>query len=392
MRNRFVLIGVAMLAASLVPAGSVLAQGQTPICGGTNPCGQIKSDNTAYGTTAAEFLMLPATARGAALGGSYAALATDVSAVYFNPAGLSQMERAGLMVSQMNYVADTKYAFAGIGFPFSGGARALGVSVSNFGFSNQPVYTVEDPTGSSGEVYSVSQTAVGLTYSQQFSDRFAAGITGKVINDQLGRVSGTAFAVDFGTSFHAMVGGRPIRASFVIQNLGTTLSHTGDALDALVVRQPPTDQQQVPQEPARATLQTKSWPLPIMFRVGLSYDLFATNAGRFSLLGEFTQPNNNNPGFNLGGEYGVNLGSSGFSAALRGGMTYAPDNNMKADTSATTGSGFATTVKEGTMLRFSAGGGLHYSKSASFGFGVDYAYRNMGLLGGVNMFTVALNF
>jgi hypothetical protein len=241
-------------------------------------------------------------------------------------------------------------------------------------------------------VYSVSQTAVGLTYSQQFSDRFSAGLTGKFINDQLGRVAGNAFAVDFGTSFHALIGGRPIRASFVIQNLGTTLTHTGDALDALVLRPPPQGEQPVSQEPARATLQTKAWSLPIMFRVGLSYDLFATSAGRFSLLGEFTQPNNNAPGFNFAGEYGLNLGSSGFSIAGRAGMTYAPDNNMNADTTATTGSGFATTVKEGQLLRVSAGGGLYYKGSGSFGFGVDYAYRNMGLLGGVNMFTVALNF
>jgi hypothetical protein len=387
MRNRFVLIGVALLAGSLLPASGALAQ--EPTCGSTVSCGQIKSDNTAYGTTAAEFLLLPATARGAALGGSYAALVTDISSVYFNPAGLSQMPRSGLMASTMNYIASTNYAFAAVGFPFSGGSKALGVSVSNFGFSDQPVYTVEDPTGSSGEVYSVSETAVGLTYSQQFSDRFAAGLTGKFINDQLGRVTGHAFAVDFGTSFHATIGGRPIRASFVIQNLGTTLTHTGDALDALVIRTPPGGQQQVAQEPARATLQTKAWPLPITFRVAMSYDLFATSASRLSLLGEFTQPNDNQPGFNFGGEYAVSLGTTGFTVAARGGMTYAPDNNLKSDSLA---AGFVTNFQEGNLVRYSAGGGLHYGRGVGFGFGVDYAYRNMGLLGGVSMLTVGLDF
>jgi hypothetical protein len=287
----------------------------------------------------------------------------------------------------MNYVADTRYAFGAIGFPFGGGARAVGISVANFGFSNQPVYTVEDPSGSSGQVYSVSETSIALSLSQQFSDRFAAGISGKFISDQLGNVSGNAFALDFGTSFHASVGGRPIRASFVIQNLGTTLSHDGIALDAQVLR---TASDTLPQEPASASLKTKDWPLPIMFRVGLAYDLFQTSAGRFSLMGEFTQPNNSNPGFNFGGEYAVGLGSSGFALAGRVGMTYWPDENATADSSAATGAGFASGLTN-RMVRWSAGGGLHYGRGGAFGFGVDYAYRSMGLLGGVNMFTFEVN-
>jgi hypothetical protein len=386
MRIRSVLYGVALLAAVCTPLSFAVAQ-TPPTCGQTGGCPQIKSDNTAYGTTAAEFLLLAPTARGAALGGSFAALTTDLSAVYFNPAGLSQMDRPGVMASTMNYVADTKYAFAAIGLPFSGGARAVGLSVSNFGFSNQPVYTVEDPSGANGQVYSVSETAIALTLSQQFSDRFSAGISGKFISDQLGDVSGNAFALDFGTSFHAMIGGRPIRASFVIQNLGTTLTHNGIALDAQVLR---TSSDTLPQEPASANLKTKDWPLPIMFRVALAYDLFQTSAGRFSLMGEFTQPNNSNPGFNFGGEYAVGLGNSGFSLAGRAGMTYWPDENVSADSTAATGAGFASGLSN-QLVRWSAGGGLHYGRSGSFGFGVDYAYRSMGLLGGVNMFTFELN-
>jgi len=386
MRIRSVLYGVTLLGAVCTPLSFAVAQ-TAPTCGQTGTCPQIKSDNTAYGTTAAEFLLLPPTARGAALGGSFAALTTDLSAVYYNPAGLSQMDRPGVMASTMNYVADTRYAFGAVGFPFGGGAHAVGISVSNFGFSNQPVYTVEDPNGASGQVYSVSETAIALSLSQQFSDRFSAGISGKFISDQLGNVSGSAFALDFGTSFHATIGGRPIRASFVIQNLGTTLSHSGIGLDAQVIR---TSSDTLPQEPASATLKTKDWSLPIMFRVGIAYDLFQTSAGRFSLMGEFTQPNNTNPGFNFGGEYAVGLGSSGFSLAGRAGMTYWPDENTKADTSAATGAGFASGLTN-QMVRWSAGGGLHYGRAGSFGFGVDYAYRSMGLLGGVNMFTLELN-
>src|SRR5438876_10448065 len=77
----------------------------------------LPSDNTAYGTTAAEFLLLGASARGTALGGAYAALTTDISALYYNPAGVAQVDHAGAMVSTYSYVADTRYTWAGIAFP-----------------------------------------------------------------------------------------------------------------------------------------------------------------------------------------------------------------------------------------------------------------------------------
>src|SRR2546427_3701106 len=38
-------------------------------------------------------------------------------------------------------------------------------------------------------------------------------------------------AVDFGTNFHATIGERPIRAAFVLQNLGSQLRHDGPGLD-----------------------------------------------------------------------------------------------------------------------------------------------------------------
>lgn len=381
MRNRSTLLALALAA-----AGSTAAYAQGEVIR------QLESDNTAYGTTAAEFLLFHPSARGAALGGGFAALSTDVSSIWYNPAGLSQMDRPGMVASTMNYVADTRYSWVGVGLPFSGGSRAVGLSFTNFGFGDQPVYTVEDPQGLSEEVYSVSQTALGLTYSQQFSDRFSAGLTGKFINDRLGDVSGRAFAVDFGTSFHATVGGRPLRAAFVIQNLGSTLQHDGKALDAEVIREPPLDQPPVPQEPATARLQSKQWGLPVMFRVSLAYDAFATPMGRFSMLGEFTQPNNSDPGFNFGGEYSLNLGQSGFGIAGRVGFTYAPDNNFDpAGPTSPDYAGFDSTVDGEGMDGFSAGGGVRWQSRGRIGLNFDYAYRSLGLLGGVNMISVGLN-
>ena len=376
MRNRSLMFTFALLAAA-----SGTAQAQL----------QVESDNTAYGTTAAEFLLFAPTARGSALGNSFSALVTDVSALHFNPAGLSLMTDAQLQVSTTSYLAETRYNWVGIGLPFGGGSKAFGIQIGSFGYGDQPVYTVEDPTGSEGLSYSVNQTVIGLTYSQQFSDRFSAGFTGKFVNDKLGGVSGQAFAVDFGTSFHATVSGRPIRAAFTIANLGTSLSHSGNALDATVVREPPDDQNQVPQEPVSARLQTKGWSLPVTFRVAMSYDLFQTSMSRFSVMGEFSQPNNSEPTFGFAGEYDLRLGTSGFSIQPRLSYTYASDNNF--DPAASTDpnyAGFQSSAGSGSD-GFAAGAGLYFRRSArSMGFGVDYAYRSFGLLGSVNVISLGL--
>jgi hypothetical protein len=197
----------------------------------------IQQDNTPYGTTSAEFLLLGAGARGTALGGAFSALSADVTSLYYNPGSVALIQRPQAMVSTYAYVADTRYSWLGIAFPLAGGQRAIGFSAGAFGFSGQPAYDFENPEGD-GRTYSVAETFIQGTYAQNFSDRFSAGLSVKFINDKLASAAASAFAVDFGTNFHATVGERPIRASFVIQNLGTRLQHRGAGLDAFVDREP----------------------------------------------------------------------------------------------------------------------------------------------------------
>jgi hypothetical protein len=347
----------------------------------------VPIDNTAYGTSSAEFLLLGASARGSALGGAYAALATDISALYYNPAGVAQLDRAGAMVSTYSYVDATRYTWAGLAFPVSGGARTFGFQLGSFGFSDQPVYTVEQPDGT-GETYGVAQLFVGATYAQNFSDRFSAGVTAKVISDRLGDVKGTAFAVDFGTSFHVSTAGRPIRASFVIQNLGTTMKYSGSPLSVGVPRPPVPGQVDVPQDPQPAAYRVKDFGLPVLFRVGLALDAISSQQARFTLLSEVNQPNNNKAGFEVGGEFALSdIAKSGFFVAGRGSWTYQPANNIDVGTQA----GFATALSSKESRQgIAAGFGVGYKRGA-FGAGFDYAWRNLGPLGNTNFMTLTVS-
>ena len=344
-------------------------------------------DNTGFGTSSAEFLLFGASARGTALGGAIAALATDVTALYYNPANLAEMSRPGAMVSRYTYIADTRYSWGGVAFPMSGGARAVGISVGTFGFSDQPVYTLDQPEGS-GETYSVAQTFVAGTYSQNFSDRFSAGFSAKLVSDKLGRTSATGFALDFGTNFHATVSDRPIRGAFIIQNLGTALKASGAALEQTVTREPPLGTVDVPQQPQPAALKTSGWSLPVLFRVAVAFDLVNQTQNRVTLMSEFTQPNNNKPVAGAGLEYALsNLGNSGFWLAARGSYTIQPANNLDPGTAA----GFTSKYSANSFTSYGAavGGGLGYARG-NFRLGFDYAYKNLGALGGTDYFSFSL--
>ena len=366
----------AVLALAFLP-GVAAAQQATP------PTAREEEDNTRFGGTAAVFLTLPADARGAALGGAFASLANDISSTFYNPAGLALMGTNQAMFSYTGYVADTRHVTGALGWSLRGGEWGLGVSVSNFGFSDAPVYT-EDAQDGNGETYSVSNTAIGLTLALQFSDRFSAGMTGRMVTEQLGRAKATGFTVDFGTNYHGEVAGRPLRASFIILNYGTSFTHEGPVLNTQV--DPLDESMNVEDTPAK--FRTSAFEPPTQFRVGVSYDVLSATNNRFTLLSEFYQPNDADPGVGFGAEFMANL-SSGLSAALRGSFNFAGDNRDSDISQAFQTAAFSSDDGDESLDGLALGGGLAFKRN-NFSLGVDYAYRNLGFLSSVNQFSVKL--
>src|SRR2546422_1108620 len=135
-----------------------------------------------------------------------------------------------------------------------------------------------------GQPSSAAEPFVKATSGKNFSARFSAGFSVKFINDKLADTRAGAFAVDFGTNFHATIGERPIRAAFVLQNLGSQLRHDGPGLDAGVSRTPPLGTPDVPQEPQPARLRASGWDLPVLFRVSVALDLYNRGANRITIV------------------------------------------------------------------------------------------------------------
>jgi hypothetical protein len=351
---------------------------------------QVAGENTGYGTVSGEFLQFGGSARGMALGGAYSTIADDASAMHYNPANLTFLDGPQASLTVMPYFADTDYYWAGLAFPFSDNDFGMGVFLGRFGFGDQPIYTETDQEGLSGETYSVNEVVAGLSFAHAFIDRFSAGGTVKYISDDLasGSLSGakaTTVTFDFGVNFHSELWNRPIGLTFVVQNLGGSLGHSGQSLRFRDFNSSGSDPSIPDQnvDAPYAEYETDSFPLPRLFRAGLNYDIISGEAIRFSLLGEFVESNNQKPQFGVGGEFGWESVDGPLGASLRGSYTTQPDNNDLDDLG-----GYAASNTGMDGMAF--GGGLFYKISERYLVQFDYAWRHFGALGSVDAITVTL--
>ena len=129
-----------------------------------------------------------------------------------------------------------------------------------------------------------------------------------------------------------------------------------------------------------AAYDTDNFPLPRLFRAGLSYDVVSSDAIRLSALTEFVESNNQKPQFSFGGEFAWTSQDGPLGAALRGSYTTQPDNEDFGGISAS----------DVGMDGIAFGGGLFYKISEQYLIQFDYAYRHFGALGSVDAFTFTL--
>ena len=76
---------------------------------------QIRAQNISRaGTSAAQFLKFGVGARASALGEAGVTLATDVTGLYWNPAGIVHVDKTSLVVSRNELYTDLSYNFLGV--------------------------------------------------------------------------------------------------------------------------------------------------------------------------------------------------------------------------------------------------------------------------------------
>jgi hypothetical protein len=174
------------------------------------------------GTSSAQFLKLGAGARASAMGDAFAATADDVSALYWNPAGLAQIKDTEISAMQNNGLVDTQYQFAGAARPM--GEGAIGLSLYRLDYGSINGYSASDtPQGS----FSAGSLAGGLTVARKFGENIMLGATAKMVQEKIDGLSASTFAGDLGFLW------RDDRFSvgIVAQHLGGTLKFEKESED-----------------------------------------------------------------------------------------------------------------------------------------------------------------
>ncbi len=310
---------------------ALLMVGLTP----TNVSAQAK-----VGTTGAQFLELGVSARSMGMGGAFAAISDDVSALYYNPAGLTSLLGKEFMATYIDMPAGVQFGFVGLGMPLEsvGGVIGIGVYGLTSGSMTETTYNLGsiDPAAGiygTGREFAWNDLAVSIGYGRYLTDRFSIGFTVRYIGEYVHDFSASTWSADVGTSYNT--GYRNFKLAMAISNFGPDLKFI-----------------------------EKAAPLPINFKFGGSINIVEGVDHIVTLAAEGSHPSDNLEKYNAGVEY---LFQERF--ALRVGSRFNYDTDG---------------LTAGAGLR------LPYGEEGQLSF--DYAYQDFGLLTEVHRFTMAFAF
>jgi hypothetical protein len=296
------------------------------------------------------------------MGGAFVGLANDASALYWNVSGIINNDKYEVIVVHTNWIADTKLDFAGIVLPL-GDVGNIGFSFTSLSMEDMKVTTVDQPDGT-GEYFSSSNLAIGLSYAKKLTDRFSVGITAKYIKESIWHMTASGFAFDAGTLFKTdLLGGMTIGA--VMSNFGTQMQLEGrDARYTIRVD----ENKQGSNDNIPTNIEMDSWSLPLHFQIGVSTYAINTDDYKLNISTDAIIPNNDYQSINIGAQFSF---LNAF--FIRGGY------NSLFLKDAEGGLSFGAGVNSDMLL-----------STAVVNF--DYAFRDFGKLKNVHSFSVGIKF
>ena len=312
------------------------------------------------GTTAASFLEIEAGARALGMGSAFVGLSDDITALYWNPAGIARLNTGAAIFDHSNWLAGVTYDYTAVVVPM-GGAGAIGLSLTALNMGEMNVRTVFYPEGT-GERFDASDFALGLSYARNLTDRFSIGFSSKYIHQKIWHMNASSIAFDIGTLFTTQFHGMKLGMS--ITNFGPKMRLEGKDTQ---VKHDIAPNKYGNNSKINAHLDTDKWSLPLLFRVGVSLDVFKSAAQSLTLALDANHPNDNTEYVNAGFEYG--LWGKFFLRA-----------------------GYPALFLKDSEQGVSAGAGLNTLLFRNFRLHLDYAYANFGVLTDVQRFSVSVLF
>ncbi len=295
------------------------------------------------GTTGFQFLKIGVGAR--AVG-----LANDATAMYYNPAGLTQLEGGEVVCSLIKWPADISYGVVGAAYPLpSIGTVGVMVGALTTGDMKKTVPF----KGWTGEYFSATDWIAGVSFARDLTDKFTIGGTLKMLAEYLDNESITNWAFDFGTMYD--IGVRNMRFAMMITNFGPNARYISE-----------------------------EFSMPTAFKIGFMVDAFNYENNAMVLTAEGSHPNDNVEQVAIGFEYKLyNM------LAIRGGYRNLlkledKDRQVQIDFS-------RTMAVEEPLDGFSFGAGIDVPIGPNR-IKLDYAYSDMSFLQNAQRLTVSFNF
>ncbi|MBN2093355.1 PorV/PorQ family protein [candidate division KSB1 bacterium] len=248
------------------------------------------------GTTIGQFLLIEPSARYTGMGNAGVASYDELQAAFYNPGAIGRMQGYGVQFTHSLWLADITYDYV-VALAQMGSAGNLLVNVTALNSGEMDVRTVEQPLGT-GERYSVSNIALGIGYGRQITDRFSMGFQISYVQETIWHSSLSTMAISVGTMYNLTPNG--IRLGASICNFGLPAGYSGRDLRVIYDNDPDKygDNSSLPGE-----IYSEKYPLPVLFRVGLSWPIRLNENNQFQLAVNAFHPNDNTESLSFGGEW-----------------------------------------------------------------------------------------
>lgn len=162
-----------------------------------------------------DFLSTGAGARALGMGSAHSALASDVTAGYWNVAGLASLSKPEMIyMHSERFGGIVGYDYGAVALPLSSGNGVVGISFFRQGVDNiaNTLNAWDANRGDSGgpvadseafiTKFSAADVAILLSYAKKHSDRLSYGASAKIINQRLGPFANAwGYSLDVGAQY-----------------------------------------------------------------------------------------------------------------------------------------------------------------------------------------------
>jgi len=225
-----------------------------------------KKINENAGTRSGQILKMSVGANAVGMGESYVASADDVYATYWNPAGLSKVDRIQIGLMHNEWFEDIRYEYIGYVQPTSN----LGTLAGSVSYVSMGVLDKTDETGIDKGTFRPYDILATLSYGTKLNDSISIGVNTKFLQEKIDEQKAQAFAVDLGGMYTTKSG---LIIGVNVQNFGTKMKFVEE-----------------------------SFKLPLNFNVGAAYKLL-DNALTFAV--DANIPSDNDVNVGMGADYRV---------------------------------------------------------------------------------------